>query len=556
MSSAITRCTILASVASVLTAPWASAQCALGKETFPLDPSPNSAFGYAVAVHADRIAAGAYLFDGLYPDMGAAYVFERGAGTPGGWAQIRKFTGNFSSLAFFGVGVAVQGETVAIGLPDDFLAGKVRVYEKDLGGPGFWGFGLLTPSITPSDGFGFDVSLEADTLLVGGSSLAAYVFERTGPGVWSETKPLIGSAAKVGDSYSISSALSGDTALVGSSRSDVCDFQSGAVYVFERNLGGPDNWGESHIICPSDPSFEDRFGDGVAIDGDTAVVSSFLEDSQAFDGGAVYVFYRDLGGPGNWGEVTKITVSDGGDDDWFGRGRSLAIQDDILLVGATGHDAAGADAGAVYVFQRDYPAPDAWGQIGKINGFRPGQEFGAAIAIDGDVTVIGAPKDDTFGPEAGAVYVFEQPWTLGGLVTYCTAGTSAAGCQALLSATGTASASLPSGFLLQADEVEGLRDGVFFFGTSGQQANSWGSGTSYQCVVPPVKRASLMIGTGTAFQCDGVFTLDLNAHWTQKPNHNPGAGAVVQTQLWYRDPFNTSNQTTSLSEAGEFGVCP
>ncbi len=99
-------------------------------------------------------------------------------------------------------------------------------------------------------------------------------------------------------------------------------------------------------------------------------------------------------------------------------------------------------------------------------------------------------------------------------------------------------------------------DGVFFFGTIGKQANSWGNGTSYQCVVPPVKRAGVMTGTGTAFQCDAFFTLDLNAYWTQKPNHNPGAGALVQTQLWYRDPFNTSNQTTSLSEAGEFGVCP
>jgi hypothetical protein len=172
------------------------------------------------------------------------------------------------------------------------------------------------------------------------------------------------------------------------------------------------------------------------------------------------------------------------------------------------------------------------------------------------VTVVGAPMDDTFGPEAGAVYVFEEPWAPAGLATYCTAGTSAFGCQAMLSATGTASATLPSGFVLRADQVEGTQDGVFFFGTNGQQANPWGNGTSYQCVVPPVKRTPLMTGTGTTFQCDGFFALDLNAYWTQKPNHNPGAGALVQTQLWYRDPINTSNQSTSLSDAGEFRVCP
>ncbi len=547
----------LSSVVIGFATPWASAQCALATEIFPLDPSPNSEFGYAVAVHGDRVAVGAYLFDGAFPDTGAAYVLERVAGSPGGWVQARKLTGNFSQLAFFGADVAVHGDTVAVGLPNDSIAGKVHAYEKDLGGPGFWGFGLLTPSIAPTDGFGADVSLEGDTLLVGGSPLAVYVFERTGPGVWSETKPLIGSSIQsFGDNYGSSSALSGNTVLVGASRSDLCDDQAGVVYVFERDFGGANNWGESHIICPSDPGFEDRFGDAVTIDGDTAVVSSFLENSQAIDAGAVYVFYRDLGGPGNWGEVKKITVPDGGADDWFGRGDGLAIQGDILLVGATGHDAAGQDAGAVYAFQRDYPVADAWGQIAKIDGFRPGQWFGKSIAIDGDVTVVGAPLDDTFGSEAGAIYVFEQPWALGGFTTYCTAGTSAFGCQALLSATGTASATVPSGFVLSADQVEGTHDGVFFFGTNGQQANPWGNGTSYQCVVPPVKRTGLLVGTGTAFQCDGVFTLDFNAYWTQKPNHNPGAGALVQTQLWYRDPFNTSNQTTSLSEAGEFAVCP
>jgi hypothetical protein len=50
--------------------------------------------------------------------------------------------------------------------------------------------------------------------------------------------------------------------------------------------------------------------------------------------------------------------------------------------------------------------------------------------------------------------------------------------------------------------------------------------------------------------------LDLNAHWTAKPSHDPGAGALVQLQLWYRDPFNTSNQSTSLSNALELTVQP
>ena len=143
--------------------------------------------------------------------------------------------------------------------------------------------------------------------------------------------------------------------------------------------------------------------------------------------------------------------------------------------------------------------------------------------------------------------------------SYCTAGVSASGCEATLSASGTASASAASGFDLLATSVEGLKDGLYFFGSNGRQANPWGNGTSFQCVAPPVKRAGLLAGTGTTGACDGTFNQDLNALWCPtcpKPLHNPGAGAVVQAQLWYRDPFNTSNQTTSLSSAIEFTVEP
>jgi hypothetical protein len=140
--------------------------------------------------------------------------------------------------------------------------------------------------------------------------------------------------------------------------------------------------------------------------------------------------------------------------------------------------------------------------------------------------------------------------------SYCTAGVSASGCQAILSAPSATCVTASSGFVVVATGVEGAKDGVFFYGTNGRQANSWGNGTSYQCVVPPVKRAGMLNGSGTPGACNGTFSQDLNVLWSQNPQKNPGAGTVVQAQLWYRDPLNTSNQTTSLSNAIEFAVLP
>ena len=143
---------------------------------------------------------------------------------------------------------------------------------------------------------------------------------------------------------------------------------------------------------------------------------------------------------------------------------------------------------------------------------------------------------------------------------YCTAGLSAAGCQALLSSAGTPSATAASGFTLTANTVEGQKDGLFYFGTNGQQSNPWGNGTSFQCVVPPTIRTPLQTGVGTIGavrrrQLDRPQR-DLVRRAARSPTKNPGSGAVVDAQFWYRDPANTSNQTTSLSDAIEFTVCP
>jgi hypothetical protein len=141
--------------------------------------------------------------------------------------------------------------------------------------------------------------------------------------------------------------------------------------------------------------------------------------------------------------------------------------------------------------------------------------------------------------------------------TYCTAGTSEHGCTAEMGWSGTPSASAPSGFLAIAAGAEGQHHGLFYFGTNGRQASPWGNGTSFQCVVPPVVRTPLQTSSGTPGQCNGTFAYDLNTHWSvTKPQTNPGAGAKVQIQTWYRDPGNTSSQTTSLSDALEATVCP
>ena len=59
-----------------------------------------------------------------------------------------------------------------------------------------------------------------------------------------------------------------------------------------------------------------------------------------------------------------------------------------------------------------------------------------------------------------------------------------------------------------------------------------------------MKGAGQLTGVGTNGACDGAFAQDLNAYGCPTcpaAHKSPGAAAVVQAQLWYRDPFNAAN---------------
>jgi hypothetical protein len=87
----------------------------------------------------------------------------------------------------------------------------------------------------------------------------------------------------------------------------------------------------------------------VALDGDTALVGAFLDDTGAgVDAGSAYVFVRS---GDTWMTQAWLTAPDGQAGDAFGLG--LAVAGDTAVLGASGDDtAAGSDAGSAYVFTR------------------------------------------------------------------------------------------------------------------------------------------------------------------------------------------------------------
>lgn len=143
------------------------------------------------------------------------------------------------------------------------------------------------------------------------------------------------------------------------------------------------------------------FGYAVAVDGNTAVVGAPTDDGAREKSGAAYVFQFDGAA---WQEIARLVAGDGAAHDGFGR--SVAIDGDVIVVGANGNDETVFNGGAVYVFRRD---GERWVQEAKIT---PGNAldafFGWSVALSGPALIVGAPHTYRQGEimNTGAVYFY------------------------------------------------------------------------------------------------------------------------------------------------------
>ncbi|NIV29664.1 MAG: PKD domain-containing protein [Anaerolineae bacterium] len=159
-------------------------------------------------------------------------------------------------------------------------------------------------------------------------------------------------------------------------------------------------------LTASDGAMNDHFGVAVAIDGNVVVVGALFDDDSGDNSGSAYVFGRNQGGADQWGEGTKLTPSSGAAGDRFGA--SVAIGGGTAVIGADGDDDNGSDAGAAYVFERDLGGADQWGEATKLApvDIAAGDHFAVSVVISGDTVVVGADGDDGNGSDAGAAYVY------------------------------------------------------------------------------------------------------------------------------------------------------
>jgi choice-of-anchor B domain-containing protein len=208
--------------------------------------------------------------------------------------------------------------------------------------------------------------------------------------------------------FAVSLAWSGDLLFVGRTGSvpgfPMPPAQTGAVHVFRR---GPDGaWVESASLTGSNTVIGDGFGSALVARDNWVIVGA----PGAGGKGAAYVFVRRS--DGTWSEVGIMSLADGSPGDEYGA--RLAATAEVLLVGAPGRDSA---RGAVAVYRRTGMAgtPEA---VLTAADRQPGDRFGAALAIEGNAALVGAPGPTPGGflggpaqLKPGSAYLFNNSGT-------------------------------------------------------------------------------------------------------------------------------------------------
>ena len=276
---------------------------------------------------------------------------------------------------------------------------------------------LDNPDAGFADHFGSAVAIDGNTVVVGakqddnaaimgdGTNAGyAYVFQGSGSS-WNLIATLSPSDAGGYEEFGTSVDVDGNLIVVGAPRKNATGAaNAGAAYVFSRNQNGTNMWGEVAKLAVASPATGDRFGTDVAVAGTTVLVGAPQRDNMAADSGSVFVF--DENG-GMWSLTTEIVNPADAASDLFGT--AVALSGSTAVVGAPGHNEAGAGSGVAYLFGQNVGGADAWGNSGTLIGSNSasGDAFGSSVDIDGSNIVVGAPTADrNMRSNTGAAYVF------------------------------------------------------------------------------------------------------------------------------------------------------
>ena len=219
----------------------------------------------------------------------------------------------------------------------------------------------------------------------------------TGGDVRIENAQLVATPSLPGDTVAFSIAAHNQTIVLGAYRKNYPGngADSGALYVFDREGTG---WAQSSYLAASDGAGFDYLGWAVDIENDVIAAGATWANETGIKSGGVYIYRHGK----TWTEEALIVPSDLPEEANFGH--AVDLDGARLIVGAPYIDEEVNAQGVVYIFRDD----GQWTQEARLTPGDLDVNFvGGAVAIDGNIAVIGAPRDNGDGVSAGSVFIYQ-----------------------------------------------------------------------------------------------------------------------------------------------------
>lgn len=265
----------------------------------------------------------------------------------------------------------------------------------DVEAPPELGDGAMLGAATAIDGSVAVVGAPLDTGAAWASG-AVHVYVRESDG-WVHVQRLLAGDGAVGDMLGVSVDVHGDTIIAGAWFDDHAGSNSGAAYVFQGDADS--GWTQVATLVMPDAAPEDTFGRTVALGDDFCAVGAPLDDDQGSSSGSICVFDRE---GDTWTFSEKLTHPTGGPGDQLGL--SLTVDGHRLLAGAPW---AHEGRGEVHLWERMATWTHTW-YMTMASAGAPEDYFGFSVALDGDRMAVGSYRDDTWGEDAGSLWMLTR----------------------------------------------------------------------------------------------------------------------------------------------------
>jgi len=314
------------------------------------------------------------------------------------WEETDKLLANDGEADdHFGASAAMNGTIAVFGAPGDhdngLVSGSAYIFDVTNGQQLFK---LFPDDGSKYDQFGYSVSVSGNMAVIGApykdtdffQAGAAYVFDLTTGRQLLKLAALDGGAS---DNFGNAVAVDGNLAVIGAFHDHDNGFRSGSVFVFDTTTGQ-----QLLKLLPPDGEPFDLFGNSVAISGNLAIIGVPDDDDNGSNSGSAWVYDLTTGQ-----QLFKLLPDNGYADDHFGI--SVAMNDNYAVIGASNDMVFGELTGSAYVF--DVTTGRQLFRLSSPDGEKF-DRFGASVAISENIAVVGAPFSDGTETNSGSAYVF------------------------------------------------------------------------------------------------------------------------------------------------------